>query len=66
MLDLTGAVLVTDEGARALAGCTELREAVLTWCAAFNLNPLRSHCCACATPATGAAPLVFSFRFLPG
>ena len=44
VLDLTGAVLVTNEGARALAGCTELREAVLTWCAApshllSRLNP---------------------------
>ncbi len=33
VLDLTGAVQVSDDGARALAGCTELRETVLTWCA---------------------------------
>ena len=36
VLDLTGAILVTDEGGQALTGCTELRELVLTWCAAFH------------------------------
>ena len=47
MLDLTGAISVTDEGVRRLGQCRQLRTLLLTWCVQlrdYGLLPVAQGC----------------------